>query len=164
MPAMTKKYISTCSDYTSPMPARKQNASYLVFTKPLPCLRWLKMYINICWPNHGSEDRNVSLHVSTKHIPCQRGHKIYLNMFYYTYLMPTRTQNLSQLVLTLPFQRGNKMYVNMRLPNLSLASKDTKCISICVDQTPSMSESKSNVSKHVLTKANPWKRGQKMHL
>ena len=52
------KCISTCVDQIPPMPARTQNASQHVLTKPLQCQRGHKMHLNMCWPklSHVSED------------------------------------------------------------------------------------------------------------
>ena len=51
------KYISTCVEHTRPIPARTQNGSQILLTKPLP-LR-----------------QNVYQLALTKPIPCQRGEK-----------------------------------------------------------------------------------------
>ena len=65
------KCISTCFDNKPPKSARTQNVSQLVLTKPLPCKRWHKIFLNMWWPNptHASEEtRSIStplLHAST---------------------------------------------------------------------------------------------------
>ena len=118
------------------MPARTQNASQHVLTKPV-------------------STQNVSQLVLIKLVLCQRGHKIYLNLWWpkhyhasedtkfistcvgQTHPMPAKPQNVSQLVLIklLPCQRALKMYRNKCWRNSSHASEDTKYISNCVDQT-----------------------------
>ena len=52
------KCIPSFVDQTHPMPARTQNVSQHVLTKPLPCQWGHEMYLNLCWPNlsHASED------------------------------------------------------------------------------------------------------------
>ena len=168
------KYISTFVDQTHPMPARTQNASQHVLTKPLPWERGHKMYLNLSWPNpsYASEDtkcistcvdqtlpmsartQNVSQLVLTKHFSCQQRNKMYLNFWWPNPSLAARTQNSTQHVLTkpLPCERGHKMYLNLSWPNPSYAREDTKCISTCVDQTLPMSARTQNVSQLVLTK------------
>ena len=55
------KCIATCVDQNTPMPARTQNVSLHVLTKPYPCQRGYKMHLNMCWLN-------------------QWAHKMYLNL------------------------------------------------------------------------------------
>ena len=91
--------------------------------------------------------------------------------------MPARTQNVSQHVLTkpLPCQRGHKIYLDVCWQNPFLASKDTKCISTCVDQTlsmqattqnasPPMPARKRNVTLNVLTKLLSCQQGHEIYL
>ena len=47
------------------------------------------------------------------------------------------------------------MHLNMCWPNLSHASKETKCISTCADQTPPMPAKKQNLSQYKF-KINPF--------
>jgi hypothetical protein len=74
-----------------------------------------------------------------------------------THPMTARTQNVSQHVLTKPliYQPGHKMHLNMYRRNSSNASKDTKCISTCIDQAHPMPAKAKNASHHVLTKPLP---------
>ena len=85
------KCIATCVDRTIAMPARTQNVSLHVLTKPYPCQRGYKMHLNMCWLN-------------------QWGHKMYLKMNWTNpwnhsedkIVSPTRARkrNASQHVLT----------------------------------------------------------------
>jgi len=52
-------------DQNLSMPARTQNATQHVLTKPIPCQRGLKMYLNMCW-TMTSMTENASQHVLTK--------------------------------------------------------------------------------------------------
>ena len=107
------KCISTCVDQMRPMPARKQNVSQKVLTKPVPCLQGREIYLNMCWqnPSHSSEEtkcisrcdvqtppslgmtQNPSQHVLTKQNPCQRGRIMHLNMCWPNPSHAARTQN-----------------------------------------------------------------------
>ena len=71
-------FISSSVDQTPPMPAMTQNVSQLVLTKPIPCNREHKMYLNLDCLNsaHEIEEKISSLQVLTKPLLCQRGHKI----------------------------------------------------------------------------------------
>ena len=124
------KFISTYVDQTHPMPARTQNVSQHVLSKPFPWQRWQKMHLNMCWPkppmpsqvskyvSNANEIQNVSQHVLSKPIPCQRRKKMCLNLCW----PDTMRQNVFQHVSTNP----------------SHAREDTKCISACIDQTHPM--------------------------
>ena len=59
--------ISTCVDESHPMPARPQNVSQLVLTKPISCQRGHKLKLNVYWPR--TELINASHHVLTKSLP-----------------------------------------------------------------------------------------------
>ena len=134
-----------------PMPARTQNISQVVLSKPIPCQIGPKIYFNSCWTNisHAWED--------TKYIwTCV--HK--------SYPMPAWTQNSSLSVLTkrLPFQRGQIMHLNTCCPNPSHASKDKKGISTCVEQTALRPTRIQNISQLVLIKLFPCLGGHKIYL
>ena len=135
------KFISADVDQTHPMPVRKQNASQLVLTKPLPSQRGQKMQLNMCW---------------RKPLSWQRWHKMYLNFCWtnafhacentkrfktcdQTHPMPARIKNVSQHVLTkpTPCQRWQKIFFDLFLSISTHASHDTKCIPTSVEQTPS---------------------------
>ena len=100
MPTRTQDVSQPVWYETILMPARTQNASKHVLTKPIPCQREHKINLNMCWPNssHASEAPN---YIST----C--GDQ--------TLLMPARIQNPCQHEFTkpLPCPRGNKMQPNM---------------------------------------------------
>ena len=98
---------------------------------------------------------------------------MHLNLDDQTYRMQARTQNVTQDMFTkpIPWQRRHKMYVKLILFKPSHASKEkkklyqfvitkhdseeTRLISTCVDQTPTMPAKKENVSKLVMTKPIP---------
>ena len=126
--------FSTWVYQSSPMPARTQNSSQHVLTKPIPCHRGHKMNLNWCWPNvtDVSEGKRKLLQ-----------------------LVLTKTN---------PWKRGHKTYLNMSWPNTSPASEDTKCFPTSVDQTPHMTERIQSVIQHVLAKPLPSQRGQNMQL
>ena len=127
------KCISTCIDPTPPMSLRAQNVSLHVLSKPIPCLRGHKIYLNLCWPNP---------------FILQRKHRKHLNLCW-TYLSHASVdtkcitfddhtnpiQNASQYVLTkrIPRERENKIYLKMCWQNPSHTREDTKCISKYVD-------------------------------
>ena len=80
--------------------------------------------------------------------------------------MPASTQNAYKLVLNkpLPYQRGYKMYLNMCWPIPLKDSKDTKCISTCVKNTPPIPARTQNASHYVLTKMIHCQQVHKMHV
>ena len=143
------KCTSKCVDETHPMPARTRKASQNVLTKPVPCQREHKIYLNLCWTNlsHGNEDtkyistcveqtylmpgrtQNISQLVLTKPLLCHRGYKMHLSMCF----MPARKKHLSQLVLKtpIPCQRGHKIYLK-----LCWSNQQRQIVSTCVDQIP----------------------------
>jgi hypothetical protein len=105
LPAWTQ---ITCVDETHPLPARTEirsqllmqartkNASQLVLTNSLPCMRAFKR-ISICVDKTHpmpAKSQNASQHVLT---------------------LPARTKNASHLLLTksLLFQLGHKIHLNM---------------------------------------------------
>ena len=118
-----------------------------------------KIRFNMCWPNpnHANEDtkwiltcvyqtnpmpvrtQNVTQQMLTKPIPCRRGHNMYLKLCKTNPPMTGRTQIVCQHVFTIhiPWMPGHTMYLNVCWSNPSLASENTKCISIWVDQIAS---------------------------
>ena len=144
------------------MPARTQNSSQHVLTKPIPCHRGHKMHLNMYCPNpyHAREDSKC---IST----C-----VYQNP-----TIPARAQNASPFVKirTLLYRGGQKMCP-------SNGSKDPKCISnlvkhLCygmpektqnvsqpVCKNPSLSSEDRNVSQNVFTKTIPYQRSHKKYL
>ena len=145
-PTEDTKCISTCIDQTPPMPARTQNTSQHVLTKPSHDREDTK-----CRPktSHASEDTKFTSTLC-RHNPSQAG----------------EDKNASQLVLTksLPWQRGHKMYLDLCWPKPSHACEHTICISTCVDQIPFIPARTQNVFQRVLTKLIQCKRGLKMYL
>ena len=130
------------------MPAKTQIIFQLVSTKPFPCHRPHKMYLNSCWPNpfHGKTIKKcIWTHVNQSHP------------------MRAKTQNVSEFVLTKPLrcQHGHKMYRNSCWPNPSQAREDTKCISSCFDQMPPMP---GNAHKRCVELNITCQRGRKLHL
>ena len=142
------KCMSNCVDQTPPMPARTQNVSQHVLTKPFYA-REETNCISRCIDqayHMRARTQNISHLALSKHIPFQRWHKVDLNMCWpnpshasedrkcistsveQTSPMPANTQNASQHELTKP---------------LLLAW--TK-----------------NVSKHELTKTPPMQAGTKI--
>jgi len=125
MPARTQN-ISTFVDQTLSMPARKQNVSKHVMTKPIRYYFTIKASHRVlCQHRH-----NLSQDVLTKSLPCHKMHlnmcsatrpmpasspEIHLKTFDKTRSMPKRSQNASQLVLIKPIlcQLGHKMYLNL---------------------------------------------------
>ena len=97
------------------------------------------MDLNLCLPNqsHASEDTICNSTDNLSHagedticisncvnqfLPCQEGHKLYVNL----------------CLLNISHERpGHTMYLNVCWSNPSLASENTKCISIWVDQIAS---------------------------
>jgi hypothetical protein len=139
------KFISTCVDQTFPMPARTQNVSQNVL--PKTSQQGNKVHLNICGPK--------SFHAS-KDIKCTS------TCVGQTPPMPAGIQNATQYVLTkpIPCQRGHKIHLNLCWPNPSHASNESKCITICVDQTHPLPSRTQNLSQLGLPKFRPWKRGQ----
>ena len=109
-------YLNMC--WTNhPMTARTQNASQHVLTKPIPCQRGHKMYLN-CIDQTTPMAQNVSQYVLTKPLQYQRWLKMYFKMcrpnashpsedtncIYtcddHTHHKPARTQKVSEQVLT----------------------------------------------------------------
>jgi hypothetical protein len=117
------------------MPARKQNVSQHVLTKPILCQQGTKCILTCVDQTHPMPARkqNVSQIEFTKPIQCQRGHKINLNLcrpnsphaskdtkLISTYVdktppMPEKTQNVPQLVLSkpVPYQLRQKKNLNL---------------------------------------------------
>ena len=133
------KCITKWVDQFPPIPARIQNASQHVLTKPLPCQRGNKRvspWVDQTRPMP-ARTQIAFQHVLTKPITSQRGHKMHLIICCQTPPMPASSQNESQLVFTksLKFQRRHKMHV---LTKLRYASEDTKWNSPCVEETRPM--------------------------
>ena len=59
--------ISICVDQTPRSTARRQNVSQHMLSKPIPCQRRKKMWLNLCWPDTPmlSMRQNVFQHVTT---------------------------------------------------------------------------------------------------
>ena len=112
------------------MTARKENASRHVMTKPLPCQRGHKMYLNKCWPNPSNVSED-STYVGQTHP------------------MPARTLHVSQQVMTkhFSFQQRHKMYLNKCWPNPSLVREDKKLFSTCEYKTAHMPPRTQNASQ-----------------
>ena len=135
-------------------------------TNPLPCLRGIKMSLNMRWTNQSLHNKDT---------------KCITTCVLKTQPMSARTLNASQLVWpnTLPWQLGHEMHLNMCWPNPSLAVRkhkmylnlcwpkpthareDTKSISTCDNQIRPMKTTTQNTSQLVLTKPE---RKQKMYL
>jgi hypothetical protein len=166
-----------------------------MLTKPLPCLRGLKMILKMCWPSpyqpnedtksnltmcwpnslDACEDKmciltyddqtreiptrtqNVTKIVFTKTLLCQRGQN--LSLLGLTKQVPCQWVHNMHLYMYLPCQRGHKMYLNP-----SNVSKDRKCISACVDQTPTMPARSQKASQHVSTKTQTCHQEQRKYL
>jgi len=57
------KFISTCVEKAHPLPARTQNVSQHVLTKPVLCQRGHKVHLNMCWSyvsNASNEKKRIS--------------------------------------------------------------------------------------------------------
>ena len=187
------KYISTCADQTYLFESK--DTKCICWTNASNAREDTKCIQTCVVQSHlmSARTQNVSQHVLTELIPCQRGHKINFNMSWanpnhastdtkciltwidQTQPMTAKTPNASQHVLPkpLPCQRRHKIYLNTFWQNLCYASKDTKYVSTCVDQTPFHASKdtkcigtpvdqthhipvrKQTSSQNVLTKPNP---------
>ena len=101
------------------------------------------MYLNMRCPYHSQKREHIIQHK----ICC----------------MPANSQIMSKYVLTKPvlFQEELKMQLNLCWPDTSLASEDTKWISICDNQTTSIPARTQNVTPLLY---NPCQRGSKRTL
>ena len=159
------KWISTCVEQTPHMPMITQNYHNMCWPNPRILAR-TEIPLQHVWPNpsHTSEDTTC---ISTRGDLAPP--------------MAARTQCVSQLVLTkhITCQREHKILLNMCWPSYSHASKHTKCISTCVEQThhiPARTQNVStrvgtitfhvseDISEIVLTKLLTCQRRHKMHL
>ena len=158
------KYLSIASENTIylnlclPNPTQGTEDTKCILTcvkKPVPCQRGIEMHLKMCWSNlsHASKD--------TK----------YISTCMVQYPMIAWSQNISQLVLKIliAWLGGHKIYFNLCwttsspdnasqhvLSNPCHASKDTRWINICVDQTPPLPARTQNASHWVLTKLLCW--------
>ena len=128
------KCISTCFDQNSPKSARTQNLSEYVLTKSIPCQRWLKMYLNMCWANitYANKDKKC---ISTCTV--------------HTLPIPARTQSVSQFDLTkpVPWLEDTNCISTCVDQTSPMKTKNTKCISTLVDQIHPITARTQNASQ-----------------
>ena len=117
----------------------------MCLSKPLPCQRGHKIYLNTWLPkiSHANKDtkfiitcvdltvtmltrtQSSSQYVLTIPIPCQRRHKKYISKnFEKSHLMPTKTQYATPIAFTKPIscQLRHNIYFNLCWHYLSAAS------------------------------------------
>ena len=157
------------------MPARKQNASQLA-SKHIKSISTrvcqAPPMIDLFWqnPSYDSEhkkfiytcvDQNQPWIARTRFLTCfdhtTRMPAITQNPYQHVFQIPphaTETQNAYKHALTkpLPCQRAHKKHLNMCWRNPTHASEETKCISTCVDQSPTCDDQ------------TEWHRIRQMHL
>ena len=96
--SVATKCIITCPH----MPAKTQNVSQHVLTKPLAFQRGHNRHFNTFWqnPSHDTKDKKCfsTCDDETHHMPASKT-KYISTCVEQTYLMPARTKNISQLVL-----------------------------------------------------------------
>ena len=134
--------FSTWVYQSSPMPARTQNSSQHVLTKPIPCHRGHKMHLNRCWPNltHVSEGKKNYFNLCWPNLSHESEDiKCISTWVYQTHPLPARTQIYSQHVLNIriPSQREHKMYRIMGAPIPSHDIEDSKCNTCVTKPLPS---------------------------
>ena len=183
-----QKSISNCDIQTPPPPWQWWHKMHLIkcwqntsiasedtkhistrLNKLIPWQRGHKMNLNLCWPNPSYENENtkcIPTCVDQTHPNTAKTQ----NASHQTSPMTVRTQTGCQHMLTkhVPCMRGHK---NLKIswPNIFHDSKDTKCISTCVEHIPAiptntqriMTARTQNSTQHILTKTIPSKRTHK---